>query len=370
MKKILFIPILFLFFYSCKEIQKVTDLVTNPSASKVFERSLKDDYLLFEQYEKLYANAKNNNLKLDLPAVVYSKSDSDSYSILAYTVSLKRGERFKIETDTDSLQFSIDVFSYDSDSNLFEKPILSNKPNTNYLEFEVPRNADYKVVIAPKNKNNTTYNIKLYSDPTILFPVSGKDNKAIKSFWGASRGGGKRKHEGIDIFAKRGTPVVASLDGIVTVTKNDGLGGKQVWMRANNPAYTLYYAHLDEIKVAEGKRVVVGDTLGFVGNTGNAKKASPHLHFGIYTSHGKGAVDPFPFVRDKYAPEITNENFLNTALTKLEKNELRIGTSSKDKKIQDLEIETPVIVLAKINKWFHIRVDGNVEGFMHESLFM
>ena len=72
------------------------------------------------------------------------------------------------------------------------------------------------------------------------------------------------------------------------------LGGKVVWLRTTGGA-SLYYAHLDSQLVRPGDRVAVGDTLGLVGNTGNARTTPPHLHFGIYS---RGPKDPLPYVRE------------------------------------------------------------------------
>lgn len=130
--------------------------------------------------------------------------------------------------------------------------------------------------------------------PTLVFPVAGLKAK-IGSFWGAVRDGGKRKHEGIDIFAAKNTPVVAVTDGIISAVGNGGIGGKTVWLRSTGSKYSYYYAHLDTQLVRRGQRVKKGQILGRVGNTGNARNTPPHLHFGVYTS--RGAVDPLPYVK-------------------------------------------------------------------------
>lgn len=135
---------------------------------------------------------------------------------------------------------------------------------------------------------------------SMVFPVTGKKSK-IGSFWGAVRDGGRRKHEGIDIFAPKKTPVVAVTDGIVTSVGNGGRGGKTVWLRSLDNGFTYYYAHLDQQFVHFGQIVKKGQAIGSVGNTGNARLTPPHLHFGIYTA--KGAVNPLPYV--KGLPRIT-----------------------------------------------------------------
>ena len=136
---------------------------------------------------------------------------------------------------------------------------------------------------------------------TLAFPVWGKKSN-IGSFWGDVRDGGKRKHRGIDIFAKKGTPVVAICDGVIVSRGNTPRGGKTLWMQAAGYAMTVYYAHLDEQKVRVGQAVKKGEIIGTVGNTGNARTTPAHLHFGIYTWLG-GAINPLPYV--KHAVKVT-----------------------------------------------------------------
>jgi hypothetical protein len=128
----------------------------------------------------------------------------------------------------------------------------------------------------------------------LVFPVASK-SASIGSFWGAVREGGKRKHEGIDIFARKGTPVVAMSDGVVVSVTNGGKGGKTVWLRSHNNLWTEYYAHLHEQKVKWGQWVKKGEILGTVGNTGNARYTPSHLHFGVYTA--RGPVNPLQYVK-------------------------------------------------------------------------
>ncbi|PHI21588.1 hypothetical protein CEQ90_01885 [Lewinellaceae bacterium SD302] len=137
--------------------------------------------------------------------------------------------------------------------------------------------------------------LKVQDSPSLDFPVAGVGDRAAQSFWGADRDGGRRKHEGVDIFAERGTDLLASAGGTITRVKEGGLGGKVVWMRTEENSLSLYYAHLSEQLVNVGDRVRAGDVIGKVGNTGNARTTPPHLHFGIYPA-GRGAVDPWPFI--------------------------------------------------------------------------
>jgi murein DD-endopeptidase MepM/ murein hydrolase activator NlpD len=98
--------------------------------------------------------------------------------------------------------------------------------------------------------------------------------------WHACRDGCRRLHQGLDIFARHGTPLVAAADGVVTQRAVGGLSGIGVEIRdARGVEY--YYAHLSRWAdgLREGMRVSRGQVIGYVGNTGNAMGTLPHVHF-------------------------------------------------------------------------------------------
>lgn len=109
--------------------------------------------------------------------------------------------------------------------------------------------------------------------------------------WGAPRGNG-RMHEGVDIFAKRGTPIVSNIDAVVWKLENNRLGGTSIWLYGAGGALH-YYTHLDSYAPDLQRYQIIkrGQIIGYVGNTGNAKTTPPHLHYGIYIQ-GK-AVNPY-----------------------------------------------------------------------------
>ncbi|MEA3076927.1 MAG: hypothetical protein QOF60_1835 [Actinomycetota bacterium] len=122
-----------------------------------------------------------------------------------------------------------------------------------------------------------------------LCPVKGAGKFDFSNSFGAPRPGG-RKHMGNDVFAKRGTPVVAGVDGTIrSVTGSiSGIG----YYLDGDDGVTYYGAHLDVLKIADGGRVKQGDVIGAVGNTGNAEYTPTHLHFEVHPGGG-AAVDPF-----------------------------------------------------------------------------
>lgn len=130
---------------------------------------------------------------------------------------------------------------------------------------------------------------------TLPVPVQSVALRQVADTFGAPRGA-DRRHEGVDIFAPRGTPVTSTTRGVVVAINDRGLGGRQVWVLG--PAGERhYYAHLDDWApgLAEGDVVEAGAALGTVGNSGNARGTPPHLHYGVYGSDG--ALDPLPRMR-------------------------------------------------------------------------
>ncbi len=169
--------------------------------------------------------------------------------------------------------------------------LMTADTTTNQIDLEVETSGDYQVRLQPELLVGGEYTLTITTGPSLAFPAK-KGN--IQSVWGDSRSGGERTHEGIDIFAPRKTPALAAASGRVTRVNENTLGGKVVWLRPSQKNYTLYYAHLDSQMVQDGQDVQIGDTIGLIGNTGNAITTTPHLHFGIYGFGG--AIDPLPFV--------------------------------------------------------------------------
>ncbi len=98
-------------------------------------------------------------------------------------------------------------------------------------------------------------------------------------------------HSGIDISAKRGTPIFAPADGIVSkVGKSKGLGNTVIISHLNN--MQTRYGHMQDILVKKGQNVKRGDVIGTVGNTG--RSTGPHLHFEILAQNK--AVDPSDYI--------------------------------------------------------------------------
>ncbi|MGI8807989.1 MAG: M23 family metallopeptidase [Acidimicrobiales bacterium] len=122
-------------------------------------------------------------------------------------------------------------------------------------------------------------------------PVAGQAD--FGDTFGAPRSGG-RTHEGVDMFAERGTPVVAVVDGLAVPASNP-LGGLTVNLYASGSQDFYYYAHNDRNAFSSQRQVRAGDVLGYVGTSGNASGTPPHLHFEIHPGGG-AAKNPTPDV--------------------------------------------------------------------------
>ena len=214
-----------------------------------------------------------------------------------YRVALEEGQVLSVLVEREArepVRVFLDVFDPARDTTESPRRRASADSAGSTLTVEAG-NADTVLVrIQPELLRDVRLTITLEARGALAFPVSGKDTRAVQSFFGAPRDAGARSHHGIDIFAPRGTPVVAASAGRASVRENR-LGGKVIFVRDPRRGISMYYAHLDSQLVASGTEVQLGDTIGLVGNSGNARSTPPHLHFGIYR-RGQGPRNPFSYV--------------------------------------------------------------------------
>ncbi|MDC7995181.1 M23 family metallopeptidase [Altibacter sp. HG106] len=364
MKNLCTCLLLALLAVSCKQIQQATDVITQPTPREVYERRFDETNIAYQEWVAMYQSSQQDSLEAPLPFSLSGQLQAPNIKAFAYDVLIQQGERLfvTVVSKPDSLQFFLDAFRKDQ-----KDPVVYSEENNNTFTYLAERTDTLKVVIQPELYASGNFQLQMYTQPSYAFPVAGADNRNVQSFWGAARDGGRRSHEGIDIFAARGTPVVAAIDGRVSSTGKRGLGGKQVWLRDGLFGASLYYAHLDSIAVRNGMRVKVGDTLGFVGNSGNARTTAPHLHFGIYKGYS-GAVNPYPFVAQQKIPEQNIKSVETAARIGRNNAELRTGPSTKFNQIAGLRQRDTVAVYGQTENWYHIKLQDSVGGFMHRSL--
>lgn len=137
----------------------------------------------------------------------------------------------------------------------------------------------------------------------IGIPVAGAIVNQLQDTFDEGRDGG-RLHKALDIMAPRGTPVVAADSGRILRIGTSTLGGNVIYATDPLGLIVYYYAHLDAYRpgLTQGEKIARGDTLGFVGTTGNAPKDTPHLHFQIMRMPSDGKywdgdpINPYPLI--------------------------------------------------------------------------
>ena len=139
----------------------------------------------------------------------------------------------------------------------------------------------------------------------ITIPVAGVQRADLKDTFADPRTG--HRHGALDIMARRGTPVLAAVDGTIRKLFFSRAGGITIYEFDAPETFNYYYAHLDRYAdgLREGMKVKRGDVIGYVGSTGNAPAHAPHLHFAVSVlpptkEWWKGeAIDPYPMLMSR-----------------------------------------------------------------------
>lgn len=180
-------------------------------------------------------------------------------------------------------------------------PSVDEQGNVLFNQFANPVAAER--IMAIRNVFQTFQTIQLGER---AFPIYKRYHYSYNSTWGEGRSfGGRRMHEGTDIFADYGTPVLSTCFGYVELIGWNKLGGWRIGLRSADNTY-FYYAHLSSYAkgIKQGEIVRPGQVIGYVGSSGYGKpgtagKFPPHLHFGIYRDTGMNewASDPYPLLK-------------------------------------------------------------------------
>ncbi len=311
----------------------------------------------------------NNPINITIPykETGYFAADRPQASGLKFQA--KRGEKLNISlTKNPAAGFAVYLELWKGAESADRKPklIAAADTITDAIKYDVDEQGTYILRIQPELLKGGEYTLSISAGPSLAFPLRSSGKNQIGSFWGDARDAGARKHEGIDIFAPKLTPALAAANGKVTRVNENDLGGKVVWVRPDSKDYVLYYAHLDQQLVTDGQEVRTGDTLGLVGNTGNAKTTAPHLHFGIYT--GSGAIDPFPFVNpvERVPANITAP--LNTLgkLMRVTGKQVKLYPGLNEPAVS-LDQSTLLQVNAATEDWYKVTLPDRREGFVKSS---
>lgn len=313
--------------------------------------------------------ALQDSVKVTLPFKETGYFAAGEPRAATYLFEAQRGEKVVIKLETRARE-KIHVFM-----DLYEEQQVTKSPRlvayadtlNAAISYEVQNNGTYLLRLQPELLRSGQYTVTITVQPTLAFPVPGKSSRQISSIWGDPRDSGARRHEGVDIFAPRGTPAIAASAGYVRGVSTTPRGGKVVWVLDPERRQSLYYAHLDSQLVTVGQQVQVGDTIGLIGNTGNARSTAPHLHFGIY-SFGKGATNPYPYLHQpKNSPPAIKANL--AALGSWRRStprstSLRLNPTTKGTEATLLPKNTPFRILAATDDWFRVRLPDGLEGYI------
>lgn len=299
---------------------------------------------------------------------------ADDPDAVGYRFQITRGQRLQITLDIDADEpprVFLDLFRVPDDPSDPLRPVTEfDRTVDGVLSHEPTRSGDYVVRLQPELLREGRFRLTLETTPALAFPVEDRDTRAILSFFGADREAGRRVHHGVDIFAPRGTPVLASAPGQVNRVEVTNLGGKVVWLR-DARGRNLYYAHLDSQYVRSGMQVEEGDTLGFVGNSGNARTTPPHLHYGIYM-RGEGPVDPFPYLErsPRSVPDLVADLDRLGAWGRAANPGMRLRREPnlRGEVLRELDQYTAVRIVGAAGAWYRVRLPDGTGGYLSARL--
>ncbi|MCK5146293.1 M23 family metallopeptidase [bacterium] len=292
---------LFILFLQCSK-EKVPKSYRPNHAHALYQQSLEaaglNETALGRDWIKAAKNSLKQPVEISLPHEEIFYIDSTDVFSVGYKFHGKQGRHIEIDLTLECDQHPrvfMDLFRIPVDSTRQARRTASANKDETHIEFEPRRNNMYVIRIQTELLRGGFCRIVIREKPSLAFPVTGKDSTSILSFFGDPRDGGRREHHGVDVFASRHTPVIAPSNGIIHRVGETDIGGTIVWLWDSRHALYLYFAHLQDYRVKERDRVVKGQILGAVGNSGNARTTPPHLHFGIYVP-GKGPVDPWLYI--------------------------------------------------------------------------
>jgi murein DD-endopeptidase MepM/ murein hydrolase activator NlpD len=393
----------------CTQIEEVFEsrrenLTAHESYAASLARAGLDESALGQAWVEAAESALAGALVVEPPYHEVGYFAAERPSAVAYRISLRRGQALLVTLETETerpLQLFMDMFrpiavpgtttaagategrTRAADGSAVGEPasdsvrpteqfrhVASADANALRFEFEPTRDGDFIIRIQPELLRSARFSVTIRALAALAFPVSGHDTGAIRSGFGAPREAGRRSHHGVDIFAPRGTPVLAAADGEVSRVRNRGLGGKYIWMRDPMRGLSFYYAHLDDQLVRRGQRVRSGDTIGLVGNSGNARSTPPHLHFGVYR-RGEGPINPYYFLHQlpqEPARIAVDTSSLGRLVRTTDEGALRRSYDRSSDAVMPLSRHTVVRVTGGAGMWYRVELPDGTPGYVRGRL--
>ncbi|MDH3650456.1 MAG: M23 family metallopeptidase, partial [Saprospiraceae bacterium] len=259
------LTIILLQAYSCKE--EIVPKAFHPrSDHEAYLHSLEEASLLEaalgRDWQQMAEQCLEHPVQINTPhqeSFYFQETEAEAN---AYRFDARRGQKIQVNVDRENagtMRLFIDLFRISTDDHTHVLThIASSDQMKHRLAFEPRYDAMYILRIQPELLRGGRLHLSIVNVPSLEFPVENGDNQDIGSFFGDPRDGGRRKHHGIDIFAKRHTPILAPTDGYIRFAGERGLGGQVVWMRDRKRDMTLYFAHLQTIIVEDDTYVKMG----------------------------------------------------------------------------------------------------------------
>jgi len=166
---------------------------------------------------------------------------------------------------------------------VFVEPLTTRAVRDPTAVEEIPTPLPVPSIVYEANvENNNTNSAPRVQTPGLIIPVAGVKPEQLTDAFLDSRSDG-RIHDAIDIMAPQGTPVLAATNGKIVKFRESVPGGTTIYQLSDDGKFVFYYAHLQKRAdgLSEGDPVKKGQTIGYVGDTGNAGTGNFHLHFSI-----------------------------------------------------------------------------------------
>jgi murein DD-endopeptidase MepM/ murein hydrolase activator NlpD len=294
---------------------------------------------------------------------------ADAPVAVAYRFRMSRGERVDVEISAERGQpLFADVFEV-IDTSMFRHVYAPARSATRF-EYTATTDGEHILRLQPSLHEGGRYKVHVSGSAAyaLTFPVEGMSPSAIAGYWGDARDGGARDHKGVDIFAPRGTNVLAAAAGTITTVETTATGGRVVWERDDARGLLYFYAHLDEQLAVSGRKVSAGDVIGTVGNTGNASGGSTHLHFGVYLP-GYVAQNPTPYLTARATVADASDAQIPASLgtrVRLSSDHvrLRMMPGESGPVLDQLNAGTDMLLLGYVNGWSRVVLDDGKTGFV------
>lgn len=362
-----------IFLGGCEQADAIREYFREPTPHEAYRLSLGHAGLaetaLGKDWIQASKDALDRPLLMDAPYLEEGFFPPEDPSALGYRFPMKRGQRLILNVELvgrESPRLFVDLFRCAPDSTRAPVRLQSGEAGTEMV-FEARRDGDYLVRVQPELLRGGQFTVTIEKEPSLTFPVAGRTSRSIGSFFGDPREAGRRVHHGVDIFAPRGTPVVAAAEAYVTRVDTTPVGGRVIWLRDSERGSSIYYAHLHEILVREDTEVAPGDTIGTVGNTGNARTTPPHLHFGLYFRR-QGPFDPWDYLVELPTELEPVQVELGEVgeWVRIARGEiyLRDRPSRRGEVTAELPEHTTVRVMGGIGTWYRVRLPDGSSGFL------